>query len=350
MGTTEIAFENRYSEDILRFAVEAAPSGMLMADQNGRIVLVNAEMEKLFGYDRNELIGQNIEILVPGRFRNQHPDHRSHYFASPSTRAMGHGRDLYGLHKSGAEFPVEIGLNPVVNETGTFVLASVVDITERKNQEQQILAALREKEILLAEIHHRVKNNLQIIDSLLGMQSDILHQPDLVSVLKESQNRVKSMSLIHQTLYESLDYSQVNMNHVITSLVDNLCLSYALDMGRIKVRVDIDNVFLPIDISIPLGLIINEICSNAMKYAFPEPRKGCLEIKLEKIDEDSLRLKITDDGIGIPDDFNIEHASSLGLQLIQLLSEQVLGELKIRRSNPTCFEIILPIPVLPASL
>ena len=335
----------QYSEDMLRFAVEATPNGMVMTDQQGIIVLVNAEIEKLFGYSRDELIGKSIEMLVPDRFRSGHPQHRDRYFHNPQSRAMGHGRDLHGVHKNGSEIPLEIGLNPVTNDEGVFVLASVVDITERKTQEQQLLAALKEKELMLAEIHHRVKNNLQIIDSLLGMQSDTLDDERLIAALRESQNRVKSMSLIHQTLYESRDFSRVNMAEVLRSLADNLLVSYAIDTDLIQVRFDLEEVYLPINTSIPLSLMVNEICSNALKHAFPSAGSGVLVVSLRALDNDWLQLIVADDGVGIPEDFDIEAAASLGLQLIQLLSEQISAELMIQRSKPTRFLLKIPVPV-----
>ncbi|GJL75709.1 MAG: hypothetical protein NMNS02_18150 [Nitrosomonas sp.] len=151
------------------------------------------------------------------------------------------------------------------------------------------------------------------------------------------------MALIHQILYESSDFSRVDFSTVIESLVNNLSLSYALDSSKITVNVETDPVFLPIDTSIPLGLIINELCANAMKYAFGKQPKGNINIRLEHLESDVLRLQITDDGVGIPEDFDIENASSLGLQLVHLLSEQISAELRIQRSNPTSFTLVIPI-------
>ncbi|MBL8499994.1 MAG: PAS domain S-box protein [Nitrosomonas sp.] len=336
--------DRKHAEEMIHLAVEASPNGMVMTNHEGKIMMVNTTTEALFGYQREELLGQSIEVLIPESHRAHHPALRSDFIKHPSTRAMGHGRDLHGQHKNGKEFPVEVGLNPIQTPRGVMVLASVIDITERKSQEEQLKAALKEKDLLLSEIHHRVKNNLQIIDSLLGMQSDMLNNSAAISVLKESQNRVKSMALIHQVLYQSLDFSRTDFSSFIQSLVDNLSVSYALDTSRIVVNIDTDQeVLLPIDVSIPLGLILNELCTNAMKYAFTESRCGHIDISLKRQNLEQLLVCISDDGVGIPDNFDIENTQSLGLQLVQLLSEQISAELTIQRKNPTRFSLIVPL-------
>lgn len=337
--------DRKHAEEMIHLAVEASPNGMVMTDKNGIIVMVNSTTEMLFGYPRNELIGQQIEILIPESHREHHPELRKNYLKQPSARAMGHGRDLYGLHKNGMELPVEVGLNPIRTPQGMMVLASVINITERKHQESQLKAALKEKELLLAEIHHRVKNNLQIIDSLLGMQSDMLVNETAVSLLRESQNRVKSMALIHQILYESSDFANVDFSSVLRALVSNLEYSYALDASRISVNIDTDPVFLPIDISIPLGLIVNELCSNAMKYAFGEHDSGVIEISLKYAEPHVLQVYVADNGTGIPDEFDLKDSSTLGLQLVHLLGEQISAELNFQRKEPTSFTLRIPVEV-----
>ncbi|WP_297324009.1 PAS domain S-box protein [Nitrosomonas sp.] len=335
--------DRKYAEEMIRLAVEASPNGMIMTNHEGCIVMVNTTTETLFGHPREELIGRSIEILIPEAHRAHHPGLRKNYLRNPSARAMGHGRDLYGLHKSGKEFPVEVGLNPTQTPQGFMVLASVIDITERKHQEERLKAALKEKDLLLSEIHHRVKNNLQIIDSLLGMQSDMSLSDVTTSILKESQNRVKSMSLIHQILYESSDFSHVDFASVVQSLVSNLSASYALNSSRIQINITTDQVLLPIDISIPLGLILNELCTNAMKYAFDESRHGNIDITLKYTAFNKLQVIVSDDGIGIPEELDIVNTATLGLQLVQLLSEQISAELIIQRKNPTSFSLIIPL-------
>ena len=162
-------------EERFRQVVESAPNAMVMISQRGEIEMVNAQAERVFGYARGEMLGQPIEMLVPERFRGNHPGLRGSFFASPKSRPMGAGRDLYGLKKDGSEFPIEIGLNPIETDEGTMVLSAIVDISDRKHKEESIHAALKEKDVLLGEIHHRVKNNLQIVHSLLDLQSTQHH-------------------------------------------------------------------------------------------------------------------------------------------------------------------------------
>lgn len=331
--------ERQRGQEMMRLAVEAAPNGMILTSPDGRIALVNSFAENLFGYSREELIGNDIDILVPVRFRSNHPHMRAQYHGAPVSRAMGKGRDLYALHKNGREFPVEIGLNPLHMAQGTMILASIVDITERKQQEESLRSALKEKEVLLSEIHHRVKNNLQIIDSLIGMQSDRVLNEQAINILKDSQNRVRSIAMIHQILYQSQDFSQVNVADVVKSLVDNIAQSYGIESSRISIAMDIDSIFMPIDRSIPLGLTINELVSNTFKHGFPDHRTGKVNISLKNGKNHSLRLIVEDNGIGIPDDYDISTSDSLGLLLVKALTDQLGGELKVNRSNPTRFEL-----------
>jgi len=335
--------DRNFAENMLRLAVEASPNGMIMSDRNGIIVMVNTTTETLFGYARNELMNHSIEMLIPQTHRRHHPQLRKNYLEQPSARAMGHGRDLFGLHKNGLEFPVEVGLNPIQTPQGQMILASVIDITERKHQEEQLKAALKEKDLLLSEIHHRVKNNLQIIDSLLGMQSDRSMNGAAIGILKESQNRVKSMAMIHQILYESTDFSRVDFSAVTESLVSNLSASYALNTSNIHIVIDADHVLLPINISIPLGLILNELCTNAMKYAFALNHQGNIDIALKYLDNHRLQVIVSDDGRGLPEELDIDNTSTLGLQLVTLLSEQISAELTIQRKNPTRFTLMVPV-------
>jgi len=329
----------RKSEERFRRAVEYAPNAVVMVNATGRIEMVNAQAERLFGYQRSELLGQQVETLVPGPLREKHPDLRDGFFRAPRSRPMGAGRDLYGLRKDGSQFPVEIGLNPIETEDGMMVLSAIIDISDRKREEGRIRDALKEKDLLLGEIHHRVKNNLQVIHSLLGLQSANVEDPAVLGILRESQNRVLSMALIHQTLYQSNDFARVDFASFLDALVPNVVTSYGIDSGRFAVAVDAGDVHLPISTAIPCGLIVNELVSNTLKHAFPEGRDGRIDIQLASNGNGGAVLSVSDDGIGLPENLDPAKTESLGLQLVTLLADQIGGELSIQHRDPTRFAL-----------
>jgi PAS domain S-box-containing protein len=330
------------SEARFRRVVEAAPSAMVMIGQDGRIEMVNAQTELLFGYARSELLGQPIEMLVPQRLREGHPRLREAFFGELQSRPMGAGRDLFGLRKDGGEFPVEIGLNPIETEEGMMVLSAIVDISDRKQKEDRIQAALKEKELLLGEIHHRVKNNLQVIHSLLYLQASRIKDEAVVRALKESQNRIRSMALIHQTLYESKDFARVDFGAFLGSFAPVLISSYSVDPGRIELSINAAGVSLPIDAAIPCGLIVNELISNALKHAFPNGRSGRIDVDLRPSDG-GVVLSISDDGVGLPGEVQPDKAPTLGLQLVALLADQLHAQMDVQRADPTCFRFSFPV-------
>jgi PAS domain S-box-containing protein len=330
-------------EERFRQVVESAPSAMVMISQTGAIEMVNTQAERVFGYERTEMLGHPIEMLVPERFRRNHPGLRVSFFGLPQSRPMGAGRDLYALRKDGSEFPVEIGLNPIETGEGTMVLSAIVDISDRKHKEESIQDSLREKDILLGEIHHRVKNNLQIVHSLLDLQSTNIVDPLVLGMLRDSQNRIRSMALIHQTLYESTDFAQVDFRNFLDSLLPTLVAAYGVDFDRVGLSINLSEVLLPIDSAIPCGLAINELVSNALKHAFPANRHGEITIRMTYESRDHVLLSVSDNGVGIPADFEIDQSTTLGLHLVVLLADQLGGTLAIQRSGPTRFDLRFPV-------
>lgn len=265
-------------EHRFRQAVESAPNAIVMVNESGTILMVNAQTETSFGYSRTELLGQPVEMLIPERFRGGHVAARQAYLANPVSRPMGAGRDLFGLRKDGSEFPVEIGLGLIDDENGTIVLSSIVDITERKHAHDRLRQALTEKEVLLKEVYHRVKNNLQVVSSLISLQATGVTNAETADLLKQSADRIKAMALLHEKLYQSKDLAKIDFNEYIRSLVDHLVFGYGAHAGNIGIEMAIDNVFLGVDTAIPCGLIINELLSNALKHAFPDHRAGRIRI------------------------------------------------------------------------
>ncbi|MBS0404509.1 MAG: PAS domain S-box protein, partial [Proteobacteria bacterium] len=187
--------------DFYRQVFEASPDGLLLVEPGGRIARANGRAGLLFGYSPGELDGKALELLIPQRFTHQHAGHRQQYLHAPRVRAMGAGLALYGLRKDGSEFPADIMLSPLHGAQGPVTLCVVRDITERKRAEQLVLDALREKEVLLKEIHHRVKNNLAVISSLFSLQSAQLHDARMQAILRQSQDRVRSMAMVQESLY-----------------------------------------------------------------------------------------------------------------------------------------------------
>jgi PAS domain S-box-containing protein len=244
--------ERKRSENLFRLALEAAPTGMLMVDSAGKIALVNAQIETIFRYGREELIGMAVEDLVPARYRGKHSAFRDSFFDAPQARAMGAGRDLYGLRKDGSEVPIEIGLNPLTTAAGRFVLSSILDITERRralveiNERTEALAAsVKERDLLLQEVHHRVKNNLQLISSLINIQVRKLEPGAPRDVLAECKRRVEAISLIHEQLYQSRDYASVPFSQYATHLATNLIR--ASDASGVALHCDCESIELPVD-------------------------------------------------------------------------------------------------------
>jgi len=222
---------------------------------------------------------------------------------------------------------------------GTRLVGTHVDMTDRRTTEEQLKRNLAEKEVLLREVHHRVKNNLNIISSLLNLQSSMIRSPaDAMSAFENSRDRIMAMSLVHEKLYQSADYAQVNMHEYVGTLASQLMVAYG--QGRpIRLAFDAPGVFLDVNTSIPCGLIMNEIMTNAFKYAFPDNREGTISIALHSSAEGLVELHIADDGVGMPADVVVERADSLGLTLVRLLVEQLGGTMRVDRGRGTSFHI-----------
>jgi PAS domain S-box-containing protein len=324
-------------------SLDRLPLAMVLVGSDGRIALMNAQAASMFGWSRDELVGQPLDLLVPESFRAIHPAYRAGFFSSPHARAMGAGRDLFALRRDGSEFPVEIGLNPVPVEGGTMVLSAIVDITERKEREASIQRSLEEKDLLLAEIHHRVKNNLQVIHSLLDLQAMRTQDPGVRGILLDSQNRVRSMSLIHQTLYQSNDFMRVDFDHFLQALGPGL--SDSLSGGDPRVQLDIlpSGIALPLATAIPCGLIVNELVSNAFKHGFPGGRAGRVCVGLSPADPGFASLAVSNDGVPIGPEVDLAGSGTLGMTLVTLLTQQIRATMEVRRADPVRFAIRIPL-------
>lgn len=242
--------------------------------------------------------------------------------------------------KTGEKITTQIFLSPIKNSLNQVLEISGIgfDITENKKNEEKLTQSLREKEILLKELHHRVKNNMQVISSILNLQSSYVKDNYAYNLLKECQNRIKSMAFIHESLYQSKNLEFVNFSEYVSVLCKNLINSYTIHTRKIKLVLTLSDLMLSIDSSIPCGLIINEIISNSLKYAFLDDRDGIIFVTLETKDK-KISLTVGDNGIGIPDNVNIKDTQTLGLQLVNTLVEQINGTIVMSRKNGTKFLI-----------
>jgi two-component sensor histidine kinase len=244
-------------------------------------------------------------------------------------------------NKEGKKIVKEIYLNPIYNNEKEIIEISGIgyDISEKTFSEQKLKESIKEKEILLKEVNHRVKNNLQVISSILNLQSSYIKEKKTLNILRESQNRIKSMSFIHEILYQNKDFSEINFSEYIVSLSKNLVQSYGFYDYLINFEMSLGDISLHLDISIPCGLIVNELVSNALKYAFVNIEKGVINIKLFE-SNGNVHLIIQDNGLGLPKEMNYKNTESLGLQLVNALVEQIDGKIELDNNYGAKFTII----------
>jgi PAS domain S-box-containing protein len=223
------------------------------------------------------------------------------------------------------------------------ILSEVVNIVSMKAEqikaEQLIKTSLKEKEVLLREIHHRVKNNLQVISSLLNLQAQYLKNKQDLEMFNESKDRVRSMALIHEKLYQSQNLARIDFAGYIRDLIYRLFRSYEADPGKIDLKMDIDDISLGVDMAVPCGLIVNELISNCLKHAFPDGKKGEIKVGLQSVNTNEVELKVSDNGVGLPDSFDFRESESLGMHLVNILTDQLGGRIELDRTGGTEFKI-----------
>ncbi len=325
------------SEEKYRTLFEEDPDYTILIGTDGILLDVNNATINMAGLSRHELIGKNFSELkiIPPEDIELHLDKINRLLQDELVKPY----ESRLIDKEGNIRWTLIHFIAVKEkENISYILGIATDITVQKLAENELRSSLKEKNILLQEIHHRVKNNMQIISSLLNLQIKYVDEEEAVNVLIESQNRVQSMAMIHEKLYESENLTNINFIEYIQSLVSNLFHSYNVKNSRIKTILEIDKVNLNMETAIPCGLIISETVSNCLKYAFPNDMSGEIFISLKSIDI-GYELIIRDNGIGLPEKLEFSKLESLGLLLVNNLTEQIDGELKINKQNPTEFKI-----------
>jgi PAS domain S-box-containing protein len=330
----EIALKS--SEERYRGLFYNLTDAIILVNEKNDILDMNPASYKLFGLNNKSKKELNLYDFIS---KNDIPNAKT---KSKELREKGEVKnfevniiDAKGKHKI-----VELSSNAVYIE-GKFKGSRDIlrDITEKKITNNELVQSLKEKEVLLKEVHHRVKNNLQVISSILNLQSTYINDEKTLSILRESQNRVKSMSFIHESLYRTKDFNSIDFSEYIERLSKNMVYSYQYSKNRILLKLDIDKVFLSLDISIPCGLIINELLSNALKYAFPENKKGKILISVKEAKKARIEIKVEDNGVGFPKDIDIKKGESLGMLLVNTLVEQIDGNIKVRSKEGTKYLI-----------
>jgi PAS domain S-box-containing protein len=312
---------------------------LFLVNPEGSIAKVNQATLDLLGYEESELTSQPMKMIFS---QEETASFKRTWLEQLLTTGSICDIEATLVTKGAREIPISLSASVVRDEDG--VEQGVVyvgrDLTERKRAEEQIKASLREKEILLKEIHHRVKNNLQIISSLLILQSGDTRDKQVLELFKESQNRVYSMAVLHEILYQSENLAQVDFAEYTQRLSSYLVRSYTDNVQPITIKLNIAKVSLSIDTAIYCGLIINELVSNSFKYAFPAGRIGEICINLRAENDNQFTLAVSDNGIGLPPDMELHQVESLGLQLVTMLTKQLEGSIELDRSNGTAFKIV----------
>jgi PAS domain S-box-containing protein len=343
----------RQSEERFRlFADNVSDYALVPVDTVGKVSGWNSGAERTFGYTEREILGQPVRLFFTPEDRDKGESEKD------LSRAFAQGRaedQRWMVRRDGSRFWARWVTTPMRDKAGTLHgFAKVLrDETERKELEDQLTNSLREKEVLLREIHHRVKNNLCVISSLLSLQGSQVNDRKFQEILDELQDRVRAIATLHETLYGSQDLAHINFGAYMEEIVRNLVGFYAVDRERIQAHIEADNVALPSEQALPLGLIVKELFSNALKHAFPGMRHGTIQVNFRYLPETAQRgqtldrawceLSVHDDGIGISDAEELWRRKSMGLRIVRLLTDQLHGRVALDQSHSTRFAVQFPL-------
>jgi len=329
----------RESENRYRSTFDLAGSGIAHVSLEGSFTRVNQRFCDILGYPGDELLELRFQDIT-------HPDDLEADLANVR-RVLDGEIDNFAsekryLRKDGAIVWTSLTVSLVSEESGepSYFIAVIEDTTERKKTEEAVQTSLAEKEVLLREIHHRVKNNMQVISSLLNLQAKGIEDERLGKMFMESQSRVRAMALIHEILYQSGQLARIDLGEYVSKLATSLVRMYGTEPERVDLSVGAENVTLGIDDTVPCGLVINELLSNSLKYAFRDGRTGKIRIEATPVNNEKIKLVVRDDGVGIPAELDIRNTDTMGMRLvIGLVESQLGGNVTLDRSEGTCFTV-----------
>lgn len=326
------------SESRWRSLTENSPDHIMTLDRGANILFVNHTVP---GLNREEVIGSSFYDYTLKEYK---PIARQCFERVLTTGKPDQFESVY-QSKDGTHRYFESRVGPIISPGNNEIIGLTVsfrDISDRKLAELRIKESLREKEMLLKEIHHRVKNNMAIISSLLVLQAETFDDPIIARVLQASQSRIRSMALVHEKLYQAENLSKIDVSEYINSLARHISQLKGLNSGKVSLTISAENIFLGIDLAIPCGLVINELLSNAFRHAFPGKKTGEIRIHMRVKDNQAYELVISDNGVGLPAHIDIQNPPGFGLQLVHLLTQQLAGTMTVNREKGTTFTIEFP--------
>ena len=340
-GTTHDITERKQAEVNLQrqqkeqqIMMDSISGWIFYKDKQNRFIQVNKAMTEVMGMTKEQMEGKSCFDLYPKKQAELYWKNDKEVIASGKPKMTM----LEFMKTPKGNLWVQTDKTPYLDAQGNVIgiIGFAIDITERKQMEDALRVSLQEKNVLIREIHHRVKNNMQVISSLLQLQSDQINDDSIRLLFKEAKDRIRSMSLVHEKLYSTEHMDTIDLAFFINDLVTNLFRSYGINNNRIQFTLEGKNVTLGIDDAVPLALILNELISNSLKHAFPSERKGKINIRIEE-KQGIITIELADNGIGTPANVQINNTKTLGLKIVQALTEQINGSIELARNSGTRF-------------
>jgi PAS domain S-box-containing protein len=318
--------------------LDLAADAIIAVNVRHSIIFFNRSAEAAFGYSAEEVCAKPLKFLLPGGLGDSRRQRMRFDRRGEPAWDRPERREIIARRKDGSEFPAAVSLAKIEFGGRTVLSLMLQDVTARAFTEERLRAALREKDVLLDEVHHRVKNNLQVIISLLGLQARSIKDSATRIKFDESRYRIQAMAILHEILDESSSLAEIDFADYIQRLVAHVVRSYGA-MDRIRTRLNLDPLSCHRDVALPCGLIVNEVLSNALKYAFPGGRTGEVQIELRREPSGRVHLLIADNGIGLPRECDWQTSSTLGLRLVRTLARQIEANIQVTGGDGTVFSI-----------